>query len=99
MTIAVLVAGSGAVLHADHRLDIVLNCVAATFVLQIDDFTYELFISRDNKNLTENILPLNAGHRERDCYQSLEHWFDKHHFWFILGAVACVEMLCLVKWC
>ena len=103
VTIAVLVAGSGAVLHADDRLDIVLNCVAATFVLQIDDFTYELFISRGNKNLTENFPPLNAGYYEwegkRGKDHSLEHWFDQNHFWLIFSAVACVEMLCLVKWC
>lgn len=42
ITSAILVAGSGAVLCSDNDFDIILNSVAAVFVLDLDDIIYKL---------------------------------------------------------
>jgi len=63
-TALTLIAGSGTVLRAENRVDLVLNCVAAAFVLDLDDWAYALFLSRTIKNRTEGLPALNRGFRE-----------------------------------
>ena len=45
VAVACLLAGAGAVLRSGDNFNLVLNAVAATFILQIDDSVYTLLIS------------------------------------------------------
>ena len=59
--IAGLVAwsGSGAVLRSGNNFDLVLNALAATFVLELDGWVYTMLIPISLRNLCEHTDPIN----------------------------------------
>ena len=41
-----LIVGSGAVLWSSADLDLILNTLAATFILELDDILYDIFVAK-----------------------------------------------------
>ena len=56
-TATVLLAGSGAVLRSGNDFDLVLNSVAAIFILDIDAFGYKFFVPNALKRVMIQTLP------------------------------------------
>jgi energy-converting hydrogenase Eha subunit G len=60
-TLAVLVAGSGAVLRSADDFDVVLNATAATFILELDDAMYALLVPEQLKRVCGQVPPISAS--------------------------------------
>ena len=100
VTTLVLIAGSGAVLRSENRFDLVLNCVAAIFVLDFDDICYALFLSRSAKNVTEGLPPLNMGNEEGgECKGNCRVWASLLFFWLVFGAALIIDVPLYTAWC
>ena len=63
VAVAVMLAGAGAVLHSDNNFDLVLNSVAATFVLQLDEHFFTFFVSDAIKKASSGVPPLHVPAR------------------------------------
>ena len=59
-SVLVLIAGSGAVLRSANDFDLVINSVAAAFVLELDALVYTLLIPASTKALSQGLPPLNS---------------------------------------
>ena len=80
-------------LRSENRFDLVLNCVAAIFVLDFDDICYTLFLSRTVKLMTEGLPPLNMGEEEGgewkgNCRTCASMFF----FWLVFGAALIIDV-------
>jgi hypothetical protein len=70
---ACLIAGTGAVLRSADDFGLVLNAVAATFILQIDDAIYLLLVDEESRKMTaampaitKRVTAADGGTCERD---------------------------------
>ena len=52
-------AGSGGVLRSGNNFDLVLNALAATFVIELDEWAYKMLIPLSLRNLCEHTGPIN----------------------------------------
>lgn len=100
VTTLVLIAGSGAVLRSENRFDLVLNCVAAIFVLDLDDICYALLVSRSAKNACEGLPPLNAGEEEGGEGAAFGRFCGAaFFFWLVFGAALLIDVPLYNAWC
>ena len=99
-TVFVLIAGSGAVLRSANRFDLVLNSVAAVFVLELDNAFYLLLIPQSARNGTEGIPPLNkAGGEGGGCKGGLRQWGIVFWPWLVLATVVVLDVPLYQGWC
>ena len=99
-TVFVLVAGSGAVLRSANRFDLVLNSVAAVFVLELDNAFYLLLIPQSARNGTEGIPPLNkAGGEGGGCKGGLRQWGIVFWPWLVFATVVVLDVPLYQGWC
>merc|ERR1719221_367581 len=62
--VIVLVAGSGGVLRSGNNFDLVLNVVAATFLLELDDVVYAVLVPESIRMLCGHLPPLGLSAKE-----------------------------------
>ena len=93
----VMVAGSGAVLRSSNRFDLVLNTVAAIFVIELDDIFYFLLLSHSIRSFLEDMPPLNRSMEERGSYRRtciVSLWP-----WFLVGLIVLLDWPLYQAWC
>ena len=104
VTVLVLIAGAGAVLRSGNRFDLVLNTLAAVFVLELDDIFYRILVPKSSRNLTSGLPPLNrqdktltagAGQAVSGCgFVLMTIWP-----WWIAIIVVVIDIPLYKAWC
>jgi hypothetical protein len=93
-------AGSGAVLRSGSDFDLVLNNVAAIFVLDLDDYAYLLLLPQTIRNATEGLPPLNRGVEEGGmCWAMMRSFGINFYSWIVLAVILAIEWPTFYAWC
>jgi len=107
LALIVFAGGAGVLLHSPSNFELVLNTLAAEFVLNIDEMAHRLFISRSMR--VRSVAPvLHAMHAERvseyatawKCANYM--WYDIAQFVYIyvpLGLIAALGGAAHAGWC
>lgn len=93
--ILVLVAGSGAVLRSDNDFDLILNSVAASFILEIDNFAYALFVPSTMKRAWSAIPPIGV---QQSAVPSFTLAGTPFFFYLSLAALFSIDYLLHEAW-
>lgn len=93
-------AGSGALLRSENRFDLVLNTVAACFVLQLPASMYSLLVPRPVRMITEAIPPLNVGRKEGgQCVSLCRELSHICYAFIIIIAIVAIDVPMYYVWC
>jgi hypothetical protein len=92
----VMAAGSGAVLRSSNRFDLVLNTVAAIFVVELDDIFYFLLLPHSTRSLIEDMPPLNRSVEQSGWANSCIVGFWP---WFLAGLIVFLDWPLYQAWC
>jgi len=95
----VLICGAGAILRAGSQFDMVLNTVAASFLMEIDDVMYKVLFSTRSKFSCSGVPEL--GWTKQETHSSILYWVVEHmRPWFsVLVAIGLVAALRWGYWC
>lgn len=98
IAVLLMFVGSGFIVRAEGISDIVLNTVAVSFVLQVDDFAYRGFTTSSMKILYESIPPIGLFDEELIADAALDNWerFGSPFMLVVLMVVVVVQFGC---WC
>lgn len=95
----VLLSGSGAVLRSGNDFDLILNSIAAVFVIQLDDTVCEMFIPRVFKRLLVG-LPALTPNPSTGSWAVLKALGTMlYSFLYLLVTLALSFALVLLRWC
>ena len=90
--------GSGALLRASNDVDLVLNSVAATFVVDLDSYAYLLLIPPTIRNKSDNIPPLNLAKGEGKRFGLRKHVI-KYYSWYMSLVIIFFSIVVYHVWC
>mmetsp|Transcript_139440 Transcript_139440/g.246027 ORF Transcript_139440/g.246027 Transcript_139440/m.246027 type:complete len:302 (+) Transcript_139440:54-959(+) len=95
----VLISGSGAILRAGDECSLVLNTLAANFVLEVDDLFYAVFVSQKRQFMSGTVPAF--GFRTREVDDSWGLWItEKHRLPFsLIASWVVVFFLRCCYWC
>jgi len=93
--VAVLFSGSGAVLRSDNNFDLILNSVAASFILEIDNFAYALLVPETMKRAWSSLPPLGIP---KASVPSLTLVGAASQFYVAIGILALIDIFLWQYW-
>eukprot|EP00966_Prymnesium_polylepis_P222531 5148235-Prymnesium_polylepis.1 len=98
ITVLVLIGGSGAIVRSGNDFDTLLNTLAATFVLDIDDIVYSLAMPASTKSHC-TLPPLNAHPTEGGRQSQYLRLAAQFKFALIVATGAAMAFALHALWC
>ena len=100
VAVFMLLAGTGAILRSANDFDLVINNVAAAFILELDSLVYSLLLPPSVKALCEGVPPLNRSNVEGSTTQQLLRGcaIGCHSCW-VFCTVLALNTASYVVWC
>ena len=92
----VMAAGSGAVLRSSNRFDLVLNTVAAIFVIELDDIFYFLLLPHSTRAYLEDTPPLSRTAGGTGACQAMVVTLWP---WVLTGLIVLLDWPLYQAWC
>lgn len=92
-------AGAGAVLRSGNDFDLVLNNVAAIFVLDLDDYAYALLLPQTIRNATEGLPPLNRADKEGAWRANFRAFTINFYSWLLTIVILAIDVPVYYAWC
>ena len=102
VALLILVGGTGLVLRAGTNYDLLLNAVAAAFVLELDEVIYNVLVPNSLKKTPSGtcMLPLGFSRKEvTETWQYRHEGLPMLSFWFKVGLIAMLRFASRAYWC
>jgi len=99
LAVLVLMAGCGVIVRSATNFDIVLNALAAAFILDLDEAIFQLYIPRFVRNLFQALTPLSVSPLEQSERPRRFGWASRNHFYLVICPVLIVALVERLIWC
>jgi hypothetical protein len=99
VALLILVGGTGLVLRAGSNYDLVLNAVAAVFVLELDEAIYQVLVPNSLKKTSGGMPPLGLSRQTVEENPKRYEILDLLSFWIKAGLIAVLHIASMACWC
>lgn len=91
-------SGAGAVMRASNDVDLVMNSVAAVFVVELDNYAYNLLMPPTIRNKTERLPPLNMAIKEGSHF-AMHEFVVNFYSWVVSFLIIGASIGLYGVWC